>query len=250
MVLASAATMPASILEGVASVFQSAGIDLAALGLAWARVLPIVVIVPAFGLRALPVPARAVIGLALAAAITASVPGVALGTAGHVVGLLGEVTRGLSIAIAAAVPLWAATMAGGLIDTLRAGTTPEQASAPVVEGRSTPMGALLSILASAIFLSGGGAARVVAAVARPETASSPVLVASHDLVAGITLAVALGAPVLVATILVDVAGALLARTASPAHVGTLLAPVRALVVLVVLAVSVDRIAEGIALGMR
>src|SRR6202035_926110 len=123
----------------------------------------------------------------------------------------------------------------------------EQVSAPVVEGRSTPLGALLSILASAIFLAGGGAARVVAAVARPETASNPVLVAAHDLVAGITLAVALGAPVLVASIVIDVTAALLARTAAPARVGALLAPVRALVVLVVLAVSVDRIAEGIAL---
>jgi type III secretory pathway component EscT len=250
MVVASAATMPASLLEGVASVFQAARIDLAALGHAWARVLPIVVIVPAFGLRALPLPARAVIALALAAAITAAVPNVALGNAAHVTGLLDEVTRGLSIAIAAAVPLWAATMAGGLIDALRGGGASGQGSAPTVEGRPTQMGVLLSILASAIFLAGGGAARVVAAVARPETAVSPVLVAAHDLVAGITLAVALGAPVLVASIIVDVAGALLARTASPAQMSTVLAPVRALVVLVVVAVSVDRIAEGIALAMR
>jgi type III secretory pathway component EscT len=237
--------MPASVLGAVASAFGSAGIDLTALGLAWARVLPIVLLVPAFGLRALPLSARAVIGLALAAAIA---PGVGLASAGSARGLLDELTRGLSVAIAAAVPLWAATMAGGVIDALRA--APDQVDAPTVEGRPSRLGALLSVLASAIFLAGGGASRALAAVARPEAASSPVLLAAGDLVAGVSLAVALGAPVLVASIVVEVGAGLIARTASPAQVQTLLAPLRALVVLVVLAVSVDRIAEGLALAMR
>jgi type III secretion protein T len=242
--------MPASVLEAVASAFQSAGIDLPELGLAWGRVLPIVVLVPAFGLRALPLSARAVIGLALAAAIA---PGIALvGThhGEHVSALADELTRGLSVAIAAAVPLWAATMTGGVIDALRTSGAPELMSSPTVEGRSTQLGALLSVLASAIFLAGGGASRAVAAVARPETASSPVLLAAHDLVAGISLAVALGAPVLVASIVVEVGSALIARTASPAQIQTVLAPLRALVVLVVLAVSIDRIAAGLALAIR
>jgi type III secretory pathway component EscT len=241
--------MPASVLEAVASAFGGAGIDLAALGHGWARVLPIVVIVPAFGLRALPFSARAVLGLALAAAIA---PGVALAGGGahggHVAGLLEDGARGLSVAIAAAIPLWAATMAGGVIDALRG--TPGQATVPVVEGRPTLLGAPLSILASAIFLAGGGAARAVAAVARPESATSPVLLAAHDLTAGIALAVALGAPVLVASIVVEVGAALFARATLPAQTNALLAPVRALVLLVVVALGVDRFAEGLALAMR
>ena len=43
--------------------------DLSAIGLAWARFAPALAIVPAFGLRALPVPARAILGIALAAGI-------------------------------------------------------------------------------------------------------------------------------------------------------------------------------------
>ena len=144
--------MPASVVEAVASAFGAAGIDLGALGHAWARVLPVVIIVPAFGLRALPVSARAVMGLAFAAAIT---PGVSVlgSTSGHAAGLLDEAARGLSVAVAAAIPLWAATMAGGMIDALRGAS--EQVSAPTVEGRATLLGAPLSILASAIFLAGG-----------------------------------------------------------------------------------------------
>jgi type III secretory pathway component EscT len=239
--------MPAPVLTAVASAFGAAGIDLGALGHAWARVLPIVALVPAFGLRALPMSARAVLGLALAAAI---VPGVgALAGGAGAAGLLDEGARGLSVAIAAAVPLWAATMAGGLVDTLR-GAQGEQGSAPTVEGRPTLLGAPLSILASAIFLEGGGAARAVAAVAQPETASSPVLLAAHHLVTGVTLAVALGAPVLVASMVLEIGAALLTRSAAPAQLSALVAPLRALAVLVVVAVGVDRIAEGLALAMR
>jgi type III secretory pathway component EscT len=249
MVVASAATMPAPVLVAVARAFGDAGIDLGALGHAWVRVLPIVIIVPAFGLRALPASARAVIALALAAVI---VPGVALGSgasAERADSLLGDAARGLSVAVAAAVPLWAATMAGGVIDALR-GTPDASSSAPTVEGRATPLGVPLSILASAIFLAGGGASRVVAAVAGPERESSPVLLAAHDLAAGISLAVALGAPVLIASIVVEVGAALIARAASPAQVHPLLAPLRALVALVVLAVGIDRIAAALALAMR
>ena len=242
--------MPASVLEAVASAFQSAGIDLAELGLAWGRVLPIVVLVPAFGLRALPLSARAVIGLALAAAIA---PGIALvGThhGEHVSALADELTRGLSVAIAAAVPLWAATMTGGVIDALRTSGAPELMSSPTVEGRSTQLGALLSVLASAIF--SRGAARRARSRRSPGRRPRRARSSSRRtiLVAGISLAVALGAPVLVASIVVEVGSALIARTASPAQIQTVLAPLRALVVLVVLAVSIDRIAAGLALAIR
>src|SRR5580658_1548687 len=137
--------MPATILAEIQRVFDAAGIPLAPLGLAWARVLPIVLVVPAFGLKALPVAGRAVIALALAAVIA---PSISVAGGAHTVRLLEEATRGLGIAIAAAVPLWAATMAGGVIDSLRASS--DRASGPTVEGRATPLGVPLSILASAI----------------------------------------------------------------------------------------------------
>ena len=88
---------------------------------------------------------------------------------------LAEVARGLPVAIAAAVPLWAATMAGGVADALRGAN--DAPSVPVVEGRATPTGVPMSLLASAIFPhDGGGPARVVAALALASNAGFPNLV--------------------------------------------------------------------------
>src|SRR5436190_12561048 len=100
-----------SLLEAVIDAFAADGVDLAALGLAWARALPVVAIVPAFGLRALPMGARATIALALAASIfPTAAPLARVATEPWPVLLLGETLRGLPIALVAAIPLWAATM--------------------------------------------------------------------------------------------------------------------------------------------
>ncbi|HSY25206.1 MAG TPA: flagellar biosynthetic protein FliR [Polyangiaceae bacterium] len=257
-------------LTEVARAFAHEGVDLASLGLAWARATPAVTIVPAFGLRAIPGPGRAVLALGFAACI---VPAVALaqaapgapalqGTPGGeswLVMALAEVLRGLPVALAAAIPLWAATMAGGVADALRG--SQETASAPTVEGRASPLGVPLSLLASAIFLQTGGPARVAWALASLPPANpgagsigalgatGPWLAVAHDLTAGISLAVALGAPLLAASVVIEVAGALIARAASPAQIHALLAPVRALGMLGVLAIVVDRLAHALANAM-
>src|SRR5215831_8032591 len=109
-----------SLIGTVIETFARAGVDLAPLGLAWARAMPAVTLVPAFGLRALPAAARGVLGLALAACIfPALAPIEARPSLPWTVQVVGEVARGLPVAIAAAVPLWAATMAGGVADALR-----------------------------------------------------------------------------------------------------------------------------------
>src|SRR5579884_3525917 len=216
-----------SLVQAVADAFAHAGVDLTALGLAWARATPSIALVPAFGLRALPAPARAVIGLAFAASVfpamgppatTPSLPWALL--------LVGEAIRGIPVAIAASVPLWAATMAGGVADALRG--SQEAPTAPTVEGRATPLGVPMSLLASAIFLATGGPARVAAALAFRPAGDAPLLAAVHDLVGGIAVAVALGAPLLAAGVIVEIAAALVARAASPAQVHALLAPLRSL----------------------
>jgi type III secretory pathway component EscT len=234
--------------DGVAAVVDAiarSGIDLAALGLAWARVMPSVTLVPAFGLRALPAPARMVMGLALAASVfPALAPVAATATTPWPLLLVVEVARGLPVAVAAAVPLWAATMAGGLADALRG--SQETVSAPTVEGPATPLGAPLSLLACAIFLATGGPARVVAALALRPAASHPLAAAASDIVAGITIAVALGGPLLAAAVVVEVAAALVARAAAPAQVHALLAPLRALATLAVMALVFERLATALA----
>jgi type III secretory pathway component EscT len=228
------------IVQTVADAFARSGVDLGGLGLAWARVMPAVTLVPAFGLGALPASARAVMGLAFAASIFPALTPLAVGQQSWAILALGEVARGLPVALAAAVPLWAATMAGGVADALRG--SQETPSVPTVEGRATPLGVPISLLASAIFLAGGGPARVVEALALRPVPDHPVLAAANDLVGGIGLAVAIGGPLLAASVVVEVAAALVARAASPAQIHALLAPLRALGTLAVLAIVLERLA--------
>ena len=237
------------LIPDVARAFESSGIDLAALGLAWARVSPTIALVPAFGLKALPTPARGVLGAMLALCIYPALTPVVResDTIPWVVLALGEIVRGLPIALAASVPLWAATMAGGTIDALR--SSQDQRDSPVVEGKSTPLGIPLSILASAIFLFTGGASHVVALLARGNFPGHPLISMSADVAAGITLAVALAGPVLAASIVIEISAALVARAASPSQIHALLAPVRAFGILAVTALAFDRIALFLAKSM-
>jgi type III secretory pathway component EscT len=238
-----------SVVGTVAEAFARSGVDLGALGLAWARAMPAVVLVPAFGLRALPLPARAVMGLAFAASLLPSLTPLAASTSQPwLLLVLVEVARGLPVALAAAVPLWAATMAGGVADALRG--SQETPSVPTVEGRATPLGVPLSLLACAIFLATGGPARVVRALARHPVGAHPLLSAADDLVGGIALAVALGGPLLAAAVVVEIAASLIARAASPAQVHALLAPLRALGTLAVMAVALERLATALARAVQ
>jgi type III secretory pathway component EscT len=203
--------------------------------------MPAVMIVPAFGLRALPRPAQALMGLGLAGCVAPVLPpSGAFGSNPWLLEALVEVLRGIPVALAAAVPLWAATMAGGMADALRA--SQDTVSAPTVEGRATPLGVPLSLLSCAIFLGTGGPARVARALAFRALSAHPLLAATGDLVDGIGLAIALGGPLLAAGVIADIAAALVARAAAPAQVHALLAPLRALGMLAVMGLVFDRLA--------
>jgi len=238
-----------SVLGEVTRAFAEAGVDLERWGLAWARAMPTVALVPAFGLRAMPTPARGVMGMVLALSIFPAVaPPSGPAAALPWVALAGvEIVRGLPIAIAAAVPLWAATMAGGTIDALRGANDAVQA--PVIEGRTTTLGAPLSLLASFLFLAQGGPARVALALATRPPAAHPALAVAHDLSTGIGLAIAVAAPLLAASVVLEVAGALVARAASPAQVHAVYSPLRSLGVLCIFALVFDRLAGVLARAM-
>lgn len=224
--------------------------DLQSLGLAWARFAPTLAIVPAFGLKALPAPARGILGVALAAGIyPALTPILDVRPLPWFVMALEQIVLGIPVALAAAIPLWAATMAGGLVDSLRGAQ--DGSGLAVVEGnKATPLAILLSLLASVVFLATGGPARVASSLATTTLPEHPVLAASHALVAGIGLAVAIGAPLLAAAIVLEIAFALVARAASPSQVHALLAPMRALALLAIVAIVLERIADAIALAVR
>jgi type III secretory pathway component EscT len=238
------------ILGVVEESFRESGVDLAALGLAWARATPVVMLVPAFGLKALPAPARVVIALALAGTIYPALLPI-VDTTPQVPWALAavfEVLRGLPVAIAAAIPLWAATMAGGLVDTLRGAQ--DAAQVPIVEGRATPLGVPFAILASTLFLSTGGPSRIALALATRPIAAHPLAAAAQDLAGGIGLAVSIGGPLLAAALVLEIAGAVIARASSPAQVHGLLAPLRALALLGIVGVVLDRIAALMAIAVR
>jgi type III secretory pathway component EscT len=212
--------------------------------------MPTVTIVPAFGLRALPTPARGVLGLALAAAISPSVVPVVVAERATPWFLLAveQTVLGLPVALAAAIPLWAATMAGGLVDVLRG--SPDGPGLAVVEGKASAFGTLLSLFASVVFLATGGAARAAGALARADVPGHPLLMAAQDIVAGVGLAIAIGGPLLAAAVVLELAFALIARAASPSQVHALLAPLRAIGLLAIVAIVLERLAALVATAAR
>ena len=237
------------ILHEVASAFRDAGVDLGALGLAWARVTPTVVLVPALGLRALPAGARGVLGLALALCIYPAVQPLESDLhAPWALLLVGEVFRGLPVAVTTAAVMWGVTMIGGMLDNLRGAQDAVQV--PVVEGRTTPMSVPFALLAGVIFLTTGGPARVAHALAVAALPEHPVLHVVHELTSSIALAVSIGAPLLAASLVIEVTGAVIARASAPAQIHALLAPLRTMGLLVVCGIVFDRIAGLVAIAVR
>ena len=228
---------PAQILQPA---LAELGVDLRGWALAWARVTPALALLPAFGLNALPAQTRAALGLALAVSIVPSLKP-AEASAPFAVALLFEAARGLPVALAASGALWAAGMAGGLADNLR-GARETQALSIVDEGTS-PLGALLQLLVALIFLEGGGAARVAAALSENQAVSLGTLWrVANGLTRAVELALAVAAPVAAAAIVLELANALIARSATPAHVVALLAPLRSILILVAFALLFERMA--------
>lgn len=226
--------------ETLSSLIALDGADLRAFALAWARAVPIVTIVPAFGLAAVAIPIRLGLGVALAvAAAPALRPVVADGTP-LVVALAREALAGVPVALGTAAILWATLMAGGLADNLRGGR--EMAELPTLPEPSPPLGALFALFAAIGFIEVGGVARLGAVLSEPELGVTWAA-AAQRLAASIGLAVAIAAPLVMGSLLVEIAGALIARSASPAFVLPLLAPLRSLALLAVVWVSFDRIAE-------
>lgn len=238
--------MVGSWVEQVARELESAGVDLGSLGLAWVRVATVVAIVPAFGLRALPGPVRVAMGLVLAVSVAPAIDA-PTSTSMPWVWQVGLALLGtLPIAVAAAIPLWAAMMAGGIVDAVRGF---DRASPfPTAGGGTTPFGVAFALLSSWVFLASGGPAQVAQALSYPQKAEASVaLRVGEDLANGVQMAVAIAAPVLVAAVVVEVASALVARSASPSHVQVVLASLRSIALLAIVALTFGHMAEAMAL---
>jgi type III secretory pathway component EscT len=225
-----------------------AGIVPGAWLLATARVIPSMLLVPAFGLKALPLLARLGFALILAASVA---PALSLGLSAMPVdvrSLVEQLVIGLPVAVSAASALWVATMTGNLLDALRGA----QALAPfsVVDSEATPFGVLLSLAACAGFLLLGGPAALVGALMRAEPLSQATLLGVVLSIAqGINVAVLLAAPLLALSVVCEVASALIQRAAQTAALGSVLGPARALVIVLFTALLLDRIVEGLTLWL-
>jgi type III secretory pathway component EscT len=226
-----------------------AGISLGPWLLATARVMPSVLLVPAFGLSALPLLARAGFALILAAsvapALAASLPDATLG----VDTLLRQAWLGLPVAVSAASALWVATMAGNVIDSLRG--VQSLASFAAVDSEASPLGVLLALAASLAFLLLGGPAALVDALVVAEAPTHATLLGvARGLAQGINVAVLLAAPLLALAVVCDVVSALIQRAAQGAALSNVLAPARALVIVLFTAILLDRIVLGLELWLE
>lgn len=206
----------------------------------WARALPVVIIVPAFGLGGIAAPVRVVLSLGLAACVAPALHGVALETAPLWFVLLREAALGVPVALATAASLWAAVMTGGVLDSLRGAR--DNADLPVLGEPASPFGVLFGLLVAVGFLEAGGAERLARALAEPRLHTT-FAIAAERLADSIGISVAVAAPLVVGSVLIELGSAFVARAASPAYVAPLLAPLRALGVLFVTSLALDRVVE-------
>lgn len=235
---------PSDLTQALTAAFPQFAADWAAILLGWARVSPSLLLVPAFGGSALPLAARGGLGLALGVAMAPALRPAALGSTPFPLQLAREVAIGTPPAIGAALLVYTALMAGGVIDDLRGAR--ENASLPVFAGGASPLGALLGLLVAIAFLESGGASQLIAHLTRP-LAAEPVAAIAAQIAAAIGIAIAAAAPLLVAAIVISVAEALVARAAVPAHVSSLLSPLRGIALLGIAALVLDRIVALLAL---
>jgi type III secretory pathway component EscT len=224
--------------------FARSGVDAGAWLLGAARLVPSVLLIPAFGLRALPWMARVLFAFVLAGSISPALSPLVVGDDGWLWRLLGEVLKGLPIAVSSAATLWAATMAGNLIDELGGGSVTAEAFA-TSDSAAGPFGILLSLAAAVGFLEVGGPVRLASALSEPVALTHQSLQqVVTSLVGGVQIAVLLGAPLLVLTIFVLVFHGLISRATNAALWSSLLGPLRALLLLGAVALLLDRLLEG------
>ena len=209
-----------------------------------ARTLPIAWLLPAFGGQNVPAPVRMGIGLALSALC---LPHVLLALPSPVSGgitfwillLMREAAVGLTVGFVGSLVFLAAEGAGRLVDTLRGANLAEVLS-PATEGRSSPLGDVMLLLACVIFLEMGGVGQVAAALYRSyeavplSLASTPASLAAAARLVVITTAMliestlALAAPAVVAMLLADLVLGAIARMAPQIPVYFVGMPLKAL----------------------
>ena len=206
-----------------------------------ARAVPLVLAVPALGGPALPIQLRLALGLGLSVLclpLLAASP-VVMGSLAGMLLLVREALVGVVMGFVVACVFRAAEAAGELTDLLR-GTAFASVTSPAGDGRSSPLGALLFLLASVVFLEIGGVGHVATALAHSyeaiplamplhgepaRTAATLAIIASGKL---IEAAIGLAAPAMVALLLAEVALGIIGRAVPRIPISTIGPSLRAL----------------------
>jgi type III secretory pathway component EscT len=236
---------PGELASELLRALAAAGLDPTSWALAWARLIPSLLLIPTFGLSAFPIALRLGFALVLGATIA---PGLVLSSSAapsFSVAFAAELASGVPVALGVAISVWGATMVGELIDTLRGA-----ARRSPFEGSASPLGVLLSLGAGVAFFQLGGPARLAAALANAkpfheQDLRSIALALAH----GIQFAVVLAGPVLALVPFLELLHGLLGRTSRPLVLSAVLRPVRALLLLAVIALLLDRVANGLVLWL-
>ncbi len=221
-----------------------------ALVLAAARVAPVVLVAPAAAGLPLPRVAQGAVALVIAALVAsglgdAGVGLAALPMAARALVLVREALVGTVLGLAAAVPLLAASTAGGWLSTV---------SGAGADDGPTPWGPGLGLLAAAVFFAIGGHLAAVSAVglsyqALPVGAAGDGAMLAVAVDAGAAMlaaAVALAAPVLVTALVVALAVAAVERVAGLAAPLVPELAVRRLAIVLAMAAAVLAIAIAVA----
>jgi type III secretory pathway component EscT len=226
-----------------------AGIDAASWARAWARLIPSIVLIPAFGLPAFPVALRVIFALMLGASAAPGLLPPADASLPLLATLASELARGVPVALSVAICVWGASMAGALIDELRGGAT--LARSPFEAGEpASPFAVLLSLTAVLAFLELGGPARLTEALASaPPLGEQGLAAMARALAHGVRFAVVLTGPMLALVPFIELLHALIARATHPIALGVLLTPLKSVTLLAAAALLIDHFATGIVLWM-
>jgi flagellar biosynthetic protein FliR len=227
------------------------------------RIAPVILLVPAFGGRRLPVPARvALVAATVLAVHPAACPDIpapaGLALAGIV---LKELCVGTVLALAATCLFEALRIGGRLVDNLR-GASMAHALVPQTNERTSPVADLYLLLAVLAFFAAGGPALFLRALlaglehlplhALPDAeAGREAATLVLALTAGaLRTAVAIALPAGLAVLLADVTLGFVNRVAPQVQVFFLGMPLRALLGLAVAALTLDGVLQRFLLGLQ
>ena len=241
-----------ALLESLGRALRDADVDAYGWVLAWARLTPSLLLVPALGLPGLPLPLRlvfaAVLGVVIAPTLLPSAGAAPIAEPSWVL-IASELARGVPVAVGVAVGIWGATMAGSLLDELMgssAGSRP-----PFDDGApGGPLGVLLALVAAIAFFELGGPARMLMALASaPPLGVADLRALALALARGIQLAVVLAGPLLALAPFLELLSGFTARAAFPPGQRAALGALRSVVLFGGAALLLDRFATGVVLWL-